>query len=214
MSEEAVLRLEAIERRYGRGERTIDVLNGVELSLKAGESVALIAPSGAGKSTLLHIAGLLERPDAGEVHVGGRPTSAMTDKGRTALRRSEIGFVYQFHHLLPEFSALENVVLPQMIAGLNRAEAAARARELLGYPRPRRAREPSPGRAVGRRAAARGARPRARQRAARPAGRQADRQSRPQNRRPRIRHADLAGQSQPRRRTRRHPQPGPGGADG
>ncbi len=133
MSEEAVLRLERIERRYGRGETTIDVLSGVELSLKAGESVALIAPSGAGKSTLLHIAGLLERPDAGEVHVGGHPTSAMNDEGRTALRRSEIGFVYQFHHLLPEFSALENVVLPQMIAGLSRAEAAARARELLGF---------------------------------------------------------------------------------
>ncbi len=133
MSDEAVLRLEAIERRYGRGETTIDVLSGVELSLKAGESVALIAPSGAGKSTLLHIAGLLERPDAGEVHVGGHPTSAMNDEGRTALRRSEIGFVYQFHHLLPEFSALENVVLPQMIAGLSRAEAAARARELLGF---------------------------------------------------------------------------------
>jgi lipoprotein-releasing system ATP-binding protein len=133
MSDETVLRLEAIERRYGRGETTIDVLNSVELSLKAGESVALIAPSGAGKSTLLHIAGLLERPDAGEVHVGGHATSTMNDESRTALRRSEIGFVYQFHHLLPEFSALENVVIPQMIAGLKRAEAAARARELLGF---------------------------------------------------------------------------------
>jgi lipoprotein-releasing system ATP-binding protein len=133
MSDEAVLRLEAIERRYGRGETTIEVLNGVELSLQAGESVALIAPSGAGKSTLLHIAGLLERPDSGEVHVGGHATSTMNDESRTALRRSEIGFVYQFHHLLPEFSALENVVLPQMIAGLKRAEAAARAHELLGF---------------------------------------------------------------------------------
>jgi len=133
MSDETVLRLEAIERRYGRGETTIEVLNGVELSLRAGESVALIAPSGAGKSTLLHIAGLLERPDAGEVHVGGHATSTMNDESRTALRRSEIGFVYQFHHLLPEFSALENVVLPQMIAGLKRGEAAARAHELLGF---------------------------------------------------------------------------------
>jgi lipoprotein-releasing system ATP-binding protein len=133
MSDEGVLRLEAIERRYGRGETTIDVLHGVELSLKAGESVALIAPSGAGKSTLLHIAGLLERPDGGEVHVGGHATSTMNDDSRTALRRSQIGFVYQFHHLLPEFSALENVVLPQMIAGLKHAEAAARARELLGF---------------------------------------------------------------------------------
>ena len=133
MSDETVLQLEAIVRRYGRGETTIEVLNGVELSLKAGESVALIAPSGAGKSTLLHIAGLLERPDGGEVHVGGHATSTMNDESRTALRRSEIGFVYQFHHLLPEFSALENVVLPQMIAGLKRGEAAARARELLGF---------------------------------------------------------------------------------
>jgi len=128
-----VLRLEAIERRYGRGDTTIEVLNGAALSLKAGESVALIAPSGAGKSTLLHVAGLLEHQDAGEVHVGGQATSAMSDERRTALRRSEIGFVYQFHHLLPEFSALENVVLPQLIAGLKRGEAAARARELLGF---------------------------------------------------------------------------------
>ena len=133
MSDETVLRLQQIERRYGRGETTIEVLNGAELSLKAGESVALIAPSGAGKSTLLHIAGLLERADGGEVHVGGHATSTMNDESRTALRRSEIGFVYQFHHLLPEFSALENVVIPQMIAGLKRAEAAARARELLGF---------------------------------------------------------------------------------
>jgi lipoprotein-releasing system ATP-binding protein len=133
MSDETVLRLEAIERRYGRDETTIDVLNGAELSLKAGESVALIAPSGAGKSTLLHIAGLLERQDAGEVYVSGHATSTMNDDSRTALRRSEIGFVYQFHHLLPEFSALENVVIPQMVAGLKRAEAAARARELLGF---------------------------------------------------------------------------------
>jgi lipoprotein-releasing system ATP-binding protein len=133
MSDETVLRLERIERRYGRGETTIEVLQGAELSLKAGESVALIAPSGAGKSTLLHIAGLLERPDAGEVHVGGHATSPMNDESRTALRRSEIGFVYQFHHLLPEFSALENVVIPQMIAGLKRGEAAGRARELLGF---------------------------------------------------------------------------------
>ena len=133
MSDETVLRLEAIERRYGRDETTIDVLNGAELSLKAGESVALIAPSGAGKSTLLHIAGLLERQDAGEVYVSGHAPSTMNDDSRTALRRSEIGFVYQFHHLLPEFSALENVVIPQMVAGLKRAEAAARARELLGF---------------------------------------------------------------------------------
>jgi lipoprotein-releasing system ATP-binding protein len=127
------LSLEGIERRYGRGETTIEVLSGVDLALWPGQSVALIAPSGAGKSTLLHLAGLLEKPDGGEVYVGGAATAAMSDDKRTALRRVEIGFVYQFHHLLPEFSALENIVLPQMIRGLSRAEATARARELLAY---------------------------------------------------------------------------------
>ena len=129
----AALTLDAVERRYGRGETTVEVLNGASLELAPGQSVALIAPSGAGKSTLLHLAGLLERPDAGEVRIGGAATSTMSDDKRTALRRTEIGFVYQFHHLLPEFSALENLVLPQMIAGLPRDQAAARARELLGY---------------------------------------------------------------------------------
>ena len=129
----AALALTAVERRYGRGETTVEVLNGASLTLFAGQSVALIAPSGAGKSTLLHLAGLLERPSAGEIVVGGAPTSTMSDDQRTGLRRSQIGFVYQFHHLLPEFSALENLVLPQMIAGLPRAEAAKRARELLAY---------------------------------------------------------------------------------
>jgi lipoprotein-releasing system ATP-binding protein len=125
--------LHGVERRFGRGETTIEVLSGAELSLWAGQSVALIAPSGAGKSTLLHIAGLLESPDAGEVYIGGATTAAMADAARTALRRSEIGFVYQFHHLLPEFSAAENLILPQMICGLPRAKAAARASELLAY---------------------------------------------------------------------------------
>jgi len=129
----AALALEAVERRYGRAETTVEVLNGASLELSPGQSVALIAPSGAGKSTLLHLAGLLERPDAGEVRIGGAATSAMSDDRRTALRRTEIGFVYQFHHLLPEFSALENLVLPQMIAGLSRDKAAGRARELLAY---------------------------------------------------------------------------------
>lgn len=127
------LALDRVERRYGRGETTVEVLAGASLALNPGQSVALIAPSGAGKSTLLHLAGLLERPNSGEVMIGGAPTSTMTDDERTALRRTEIGFVYQFHHLLPEFSALENLVLPQMIAGLPRAEAARRARELLSY---------------------------------------------------------------------------------
>jgi lipoprotein-releasing system ATP-binding protein len=136
MSETAdtpALWLHGVERRFGRGETTIEVLGGAELSLWSGQSVALIAPSGAGKSTLLHIAGLLESPDAGEVYIGGAPTAGMADAARTALRRSEIGFVYQFHHLLPEFSAAENLILPQMICGLPRAKAAARASELLAY---------------------------------------------------------------------------------
>src|SRR5271154_6524259 len=127
------LRLAAVARRPGAGETVVEVLNGAELTLWPGQSVALIAPSGAGKSTLLHIAGLLEKPSEGEVHVGGAPTAAMSDDRRTALRRSEIGFVYQFHHLLPEFSALENIMLPQMIRGLSRRAASDRAGQLLDY---------------------------------------------------------------------------------
>ena len=129
----AALWLNGVARRYGRGETMIEVLKGADFALWPGQSVALIAPSGAGKSTLLHLAGLLEKPDEGEVYVGGAATSAMGDDARTALRRTEIGFVYQFHHLLPEFSALENLILPQMIKGLSRAEATKRAGELLGY---------------------------------------------------------------------------------
>jgi len=125
--------LDAVERRYRQGDATLEILRGAELALWPGESVALIAPSGAGKSTLLHIAGLLEHPDAGEVFVGGVATSQMSDAERTAVRRTEIGFVYQFHHLMPEFSAVENVMLPQMIRGLSRAEARLRADELLSY---------------------------------------------------------------------------------
>src|SRR5580692_7303987 len=113
----AALTLESVERRYGRGETTVEVLNGASLELSSGQSVALVAPSGAGKSTLLHIAGLLERPDAGEVRIGGEACGKLSDDRRTAIRRKTLGFVYQYHHLLPEFSAIENVILPQMIAG-------------------------------------------------------------------------------------------------
>jgi len=125
--------LHAIERRYVQGDATLEILRGAELALYSGQSVALIAPSGAGKSTLLHIAGLLEHPDSGEVYVNGVPTANLADSERTAIRRNEIGFVYQFHHLLPEFSAVENVMLPQMIRGLARREARVRATELLSY---------------------------------------------------------------------------------
>jgi lipoprotein-releasing system ATP-binding protein len=133
MSETPALYCQNLSQRYGAGETAVEVLRGAELTLWPGEAVALVAPSGAGKSTLLHLAGLLETPSSGEVYVAGQATSAMNDASRTALRRSHIGFVYQFHHLLPEFSAEENIVLPQMIAGLPRTEAATRARELLSF---------------------------------------------------------------------------------
>ncbi len=130
MSDPLVLR--GVQRTYRTGAGALPVLRGVDLTLAAGEIVALVAPSGAGKSTLLHLAGLLEKPDGGSVIVDGRDAGALSDADRTAIRRDTIGFVYQFHHLLAEFSALENVMLPQMIAGVPRSVAAARARELLG----------------------------------------------------------------------------------
>jgi lipoprotein-releasing system ATP-binding protein len=134
MSEDtAVIFLHGIERRYRQGDATLDILKGAELALWPGQSVALVGPSGAGKSTLLHIAGLLEQPDSGEVYLDGVATSALADAERTQLRRTEIGFVYQSHHLLPEFSAIENVMLPQMIRGLGRRQAHTRAIELLTY---------------------------------------------------------------------------------
>lgn len=126
------LRLRAVERIYRTEAGALPVLRGVDLSLRAGEIVALVAPSGTGKSTLLHLAGLLEKPDAGQVLIGGRDAGALSDSERTALRRDRIGFVYQFHHLLGDFSAIENVVLPQMIAGVDRKAAEVRARSLLG----------------------------------------------------------------------------------
>jgi lipoprotein-releasing system ATP-binding protein len=125
--------LQAVERRYHQGETTLEILDHADFEVWPGQSVALIGPSGAGKSTLLHIAGLLEHPDAGEVYIEGIPTSTLSDAERTKIRRNEIGFVYQFHHLLGEFSALENVVLPQMIRGLTRNEAQRRSSELLSY---------------------------------------------------------------------------------
>src|SRR4029079_4320306 len=128
-----VVFLQDVERQYRQGDETLHVLNGVELALWAGQSVALVAPSGSGKSTLLHIAGLLEHADHGDVYIDGRSTAILADHERTRIRVNEIVFVYQSHHLLPEFSALENVLLPQMIRGLTRAEAKARAVELLEY---------------------------------------------------------------------------------
>jgi len=128
-----ILFVHSISRQFRQGDSTLDVLKGAELAVWAGQSVALVAPSGAGKSTLLQIAGLLEQPDAGEVYIDSLATSHLSDNARTRIRRTDIGFVYQFHHLLPEFSALENVMLPQMIRGLSRCEATSRSIELLSY---------------------------------------------------------------------------------
>jgi lipoprotein-releasing system ATP-binding protein len=132
-AEEPLVFLHGVCRQFRQGDSTLDILKGAELGVWVGQSVALVAPSGAGKSTLLHIAGLLEHADAGEVYIDGVATSNLTDMARTRIRRTEIGFVYQAHHLLPEFSALENVAMPQMIRGLPRREATARGTELLSY---------------------------------------------------------------------------------
>ncbi|MBN9676966.1 ABC transporter ATP-binding protein [Salipiger bermudensis] len=127
-----VLHLQGIEKRYNAGQpNEIAVLRGADLSVARGEVVALVAPSGAGKSTLLHIAGLLDTADRGDVAIAGETVTGASDRRRTILRRQEVGFVYQFHHLLPEFTARENIVLPQLANGVAKAEAEARAQELL-----------------------------------------------------------------------------------
>jgi lipoprotein-releasing system ATP-binding protein len=129
---EPVLRLTGLSRGFPQGALgRLTVLNDAGLTVAKGEIVALVGPSGAGKSTLLHIAGLLEPPDQGEVWLNGQACGALSDERRTLLRRRDIGFVYQYHHLLPEFSALENIILPQMIAGVSRRRAALRASDLL-----------------------------------------------------------------------------------
>jgi lipoprotein-releasing system ATP-binding protein len=134
MSERAgapALELRGVIRTYKQAGALLPVLRGASLALEPGEIVALVGPSGAGKSTLLHTAGLLERPDGGAVLLGGEDCAGLSDNQRTELRRAQLGFVYQFHHLLPEFSALENVMLPQLIAGVAKRPARARAAELL-----------------------------------------------------------------------------------
>jgi lipoprotein-releasing system ATP-binding protein len=129
---DAMLVLDAITKTYNAGTPAeVQVLRGATLSVAAGEVVALVAPSGAGKSTLLHIAGLLDTPDAGHVRLAGRTMEGLSDRDRTAARRGDVGFIYQFHHLLPEFSALENIVLPQLANGSARGMAEARAMDLL-----------------------------------------------------------------------------------
>ena len=129
---EPVLSLRGLTRTYVTGDRQLPVLKGVDLDVYPGELVGLIGPSGSGKSSLLHAAGLLEKPDGGQIVVAGQDATGMDDRERTRVRLHSIGFVYQFHHLLPEFSALDNVALPQRIAGRSRAEARERAGELLG----------------------------------------------------------------------------------
>ncbi|MFN3844582.1 MAG: ABC transporter ATP-binding protein [Paracoccaceae bacterium] len=130
---EMALELDGIEKVYNRGKPSeVAVLRGASLSVRVGEVVALVAPSGAGKSTLLHISGLLDTPDAGQVRLHGRAMEGLGDKARTEVRREDVGFIYQFHHLLPEFSALENIVIPQLANGVDEAVAKARAMDLLG----------------------------------------------------------------------------------
>ena len=131
MSNPVALSLQGIRRTFVQGDRRLEVLRGLTFDLHPGEIVALVGQSGSGKSTLLHIAGLLERPDEGEVVVDGRPAAPAADRDRTLMRRQFLGFVYQYHHLLPEFSAVENVILPQMLNGRSRGEARTRALELL-----------------------------------------------------------------------------------
>ncbi len=129
---DVTLQLRNLTKTYLKGTPgEVEVLRGADLDLKAGEAVALVAPSGAGKSTLLHIAGLLDTPDQGTVQIAGQDTSGKGDRTRTAIRRRDVGFVYQFHHLLPEFSALENVTLPQLANGISEKAAQTRAMELL-----------------------------------------------------------------------------------
>tara|TARA_R110000787_G_scaffold16179_4_gene49396 strand:- start:790 stop:1473 length:684 start_codon:yes stop_codon:yes gene_type:complete len=127
-----VLRLSGIAKAYNKGApNEVTVLRGIDLEVAKGEIVALVAPSGAGKSTLLHIAGLLDTPDAGQVAIGGDDMTGQSDRKRTRVRRADVGFIYQFHHLLPEFTALENIVLPQLAHGVPRSEAQTRAMQLL-----------------------------------------------------------------------------------
>ena len=127
-----VLRLSGIGKSYNPGQpNEVNVLRGIDLTVAAGEVVALVAPSGAGKSTLLHIAGLLDTPDTGTVEIGGTDMTGQSDRKRTGVRRRDVGFIYQFHHLLPEFSALENIVLPQLANSVSQSEAQTRALSLL-----------------------------------------------------------------------------------
>ncbi|MCW1951998.1 MAG: ABC transporter ATP-binding protein [Octadecabacter sp.] len=129
---DVTLKLDGLKKAYNHGKpNEVQVLHGVSLQVAKGEVVALVAPSGAGKSTLLHIAGLLDTPDSGTVAIAGEDLTKLGDRKRTSVRRNDVGFIYQFHHLLPEFSALENIVLPQLANGITQVEAEAHAMDLL-----------------------------------------------------------------------------------
>jgi lipoprotein-releasing system ATP-binding protein len=143
------LSLRDIKRTFVQGDRRLEVLKGITLDLKPGEIVALVGQSGSGKSTILHIAGLLERPDEGDIVVDGKSAGTAGDRERTVMRRQFLGFVYQYHHLLPEFSAIENVMLPQMLNGRSRAEARRRATELLAMVQLKERADHRPGRLSG-----------------------------------------------------------------
>jgi lipoprotein-releasing system ATP-binding protein len=143
------LSLSGIKRTFVQGDRRLEVLKGITIDLKPGEIVALVGQSGSGKSTLLHIAGLLERPDEGDIVVDGKSAGAAGDRDRTVMRRQFLGFVYQYHHLLPEFSAIENVMLPQMLNGRSRGDARRRAAELLGMVQLKERADHRPGRLSG-----------------------------------------------------------------
>ena len=175
---EPVLATRDLKRSFTQADVTIEVLRGVDLAIQPGEIVALLGPSGSGKSTLLQAVGLLEGGFEGSIRLHGEEAAELDDEGRTRLRRDLLGFVYQFHHLLPEFNAVENVVLPQLVHGAEPEAARERARAIARRSRALGAARPSPVQAVGRRAAARRGRPRARQQAAAGARRRADRQPR------------------------------------
>ncbi|MEZ5919695.1 MAG: ABC transporter ATP-binding protein [Alphaproteobacteria bacterium] len=131
LEEDVLLRIRGLEKTFVQGGQKLTIFKNLDLKIEAGEIVALVGQSGAGKSTLLQLAGLLDKPTAGSIRVGGKPAVKLSDRERTALRRDKIGFVYQFHHLLPEFTALENVAMPQIITGVNRSEARDKAASLL-----------------------------------------------------------------------------------
>ena len=198
-----VVYLHDIKRQYTQGESVLTILDGAKLALWAGQSVALVAPSGSGKSTLLHIAGLLESPDEGEVYVGGTATSGLSDAERTQIRRTDVGFVYQSHRLLPEFTALENVMLPQMIRGLKRPETITRAKEILAYL--------GLGERITHRPAELSGGEQQRVAIARRIG---DRQSRPAHRGSRLQGADAAGEGDQGGDADRNPQYGAGSPHG